>query len=42
LPGVGMVAVVHELIPQFITSVAILLMITYVRASGLSLVHLFR
>lgn len=42
LAGVGMMPVVRALIPQLIISVAILLIVTYVPAVGLSLVHLVR
>ena len=40
--GVGMGAVVRALIPQMMISVSILLVITYVPAVGMALVHAFR
>ncbi len=42
LAGVGMGAVVRALIPQMMISVSILLVITYVPAVGMALVHAFR
>jgi C4-dicarboxylate transporter DctM subunit len=42
LAGVGMMEVTRALIPQFMISVCILLVITYVPAVGMALVHLFR
>jgi C4-dicarboxylate transporter DctM subunit len=42
LAGVGMVSVVRALLPQMAISIAILLVITYVPAVGMTLVHLSR
>jgi C4-dicarboxylate transporter DctM subunit len=42
LAGVGMVSVVRALIPQMMISISILLVITYVPAVSMSLVHALR